>query len=62
MKADGHFPRKLKAIAKKVAAEGAELYRFRKTYADTLHEEGVPNPARARVTGCDPRLSQGQRC
>jgi integrase len=40
-KPDGHFLRKLKAIAKKAGVEGAELHRFRKTYADTLHEEGV---------------------
>jgi hypothetical protein len=40
-KPDGHFLRKLKAIAKNTGAEGAELHRFRKTFADTLHEEGV---------------------
>ena len=40
-KPDGHFLRRLKAIAKKAGVEGAELHRFRKTYADTLHEEGV---------------------
>lgn len=40
-KPDGHFLRKLKAIAKKTDVEDAELHRFRKTYADTLHEEGV---------------------
>jgi integrase len=40
-KPDGHFLRKLKAIAKKAGVEGAELHRYRKTYADTLHEEGV---------------------
>jgi len=40
-KPDGHFLRKLKAIAKKAGVEDAELHRFRKTYADTLHEEGV---------------------
>jgi integrase len=39
-KPDGHFLRKLKAIAKKAGIEGVELHRFRKTYADTLHEEG----------------------
>jgi integrase len=33
-KPDGHFLRKLKAIAKKAGVEGAELHRFRKTYAD----------------------------
>ena len=40
-KPDGHFLRKLKAIAEKAGVEGAELHRYRKTYADTLHEEGV---------------------
>jgi integrase len=40
-KPDGHFLRKLKAVAKKASVEGAELHRYRKTYADTLHEEGV---------------------
>ena len=40
-KTDGHFLRKLKAIAKKAGVEGAVLHRFRKSYADTLHEEGV---------------------
>ncbi|PYV53979.1 MAG: hypothetical protein DMG98_19455 [Acidobacteria bacterium] len=49
-KADGHFLRKLKAIAKKAGVEGAELHRFRKTYADTLHEEGVSvNTIRIRL-------------
>jgi len=38
---DGHFLRRLKATAKKAGVEGAELHRFRKTYADTLREEGV---------------------
>jgi integrase len=33
--ADGHFLRKLKAIAQKAGVEGAELHRFRKTYTDT---------------------------
>ena len=47
---DGHFLRKLKAIAKKAGVEGAELRRFRKTYADTLHEEGVSvNTIRIRL-------------
>ncbi len=47
---DGHFLRKLKAIAKKAGVEGAELHRFRKTYADTLHEEGVSvNTIRIRL-------------
>jgi integrase len=40
-KPDGHFLRWLKAIAKKAGVEGAELHRFRKTYADMLNEEGV---------------------
>jgi integrase len=38
---DGHFLRKLTAIAKKAGVEVAKLHRFRKTYADALHEEGV---------------------
>jgi len=47
---DGHFLRKLKAIAKKAGVEGAELHRFRKTYADTLHEEDVSvNTIRIRL-------------
>lgn len=49
-KPDGHFLRKLKAIAKKAGVEGAELHRFRKTYADTSHEEGVSvNTIRIRL-------------
>jgi hypothetical protein len=49
-KPDGHFLRKLKAIAKKAGVETAELHRFRKTYADTLHEEGVSvNSIRIRL-------------
>lgn len=49
-KLDGHFLRKLKVIAKKASVEGAELHRFRKTYADTLHEEGVSvNTIRIRL-------------
>ena len=48
--ADGHFLRKLKAIANKAGVEGSELHRFRKTYADTLHEEGVSvNTIRIRL-------------
>ena len=35
---------------KKAGVEGAELHRFRKTYADTLHEEGVSvNTIRIRL-------------
>jgi integrase len=49
-KPDGHFLRKLKAIAKKAGVEGTELHRYRKTYADTLHEEGVSvNTIRIRL-------------
>lgn len=45
---DGHFLRKLKAIAKKAGVEGAELHGFRKT--ETLHEEGVSvNTIRIRL-------------
>jgi integrase len=65
-KPDGHFLRKLKATAKKAGVEGAELHRFRKTYADTLHEEGVSvNTIRIRLghESLDvARLSQGQGC
>ena len=47
---DGHFLRKLKAIANKAGVDGAELHRYRKTYADTLHEEGVSvNTIRIRL-------------
>jgi integrase len=64
---DGHFLRKLKAIAKKAGIEGAELHRFRKTYADTLHEEKVSvNTIRIRLghesLGRDARLPQRQGC
>jgi integrase len=39
-----------KAVAKNAGVEGAELHRFRKTYADTLHEEGVSvNTIRIRL-------------
>jgi integrase len=49
-KPDGQFLRKLKAIAKKADIEAAELHRFRKTYADTLHQEGVSvNTIRIRL-------------
>jgi integrase len=49
-KPDGHFLRKLKPIAEKAGVEGAELHRYRKTYADTLHEEGVSvNTIRIRL-------------
>ena len=40
----------LKAIAKKAGIESAELHRYRKTYADTLYEEGVSvNTIRIRL-------------
>jgi len=49
-KPDGHLLRKLKAIATKAGVESTELHRFRKTYADTLHEEGVSvNTIRIRL-------------
>jgi integrase len=49
-KTDGHFLRKLKAIAKKAGVEDSELHRSRKTYGDTLHEEGVSvNTIRIRL-------------
>jgi integrase len=36
--------------AEKADVEGAELHRFRKTYADTMHEEGVSvNTIRIRL-------------
>jgi integrase len=47
-KPDGHFLRKLKAIANKAGVEGAELHRFRKTYADTLQGVSV-NTIRIRL-------------
>ena len=49
-KANGHFLRTLQAIAEKAAVDRADLHRFRKTYADTLHEEGVSvNTIRVRL-------------
>jgi integrase/recombinase XerD len=49
-KPDGHFLRKLKVVAMRASVEDAELHRFRKTYADTLHEEGVSvNTIRKRL-------------
>jgi integrase len=49
-KPDGHFLRKLKAIAEKAGIEDAKLHRFTKIYADTLHEEGVSvNTIRIRL-------------
>lgn len=40
-KPDGHFLPQAKGNCKESWVEGAELHRYRKTYADTLHEEGV---------------------
>jgi integrase len=57
-KPDGHFLRKLKAIAKKAGVDGAELHRFRKTYADTLHEEGVS--VNTTVSGWDTSRSMSR--
>lgn len=37
---EGHFLRKLRIIAERACVADAELHRFRKTYADTLAEEG----------------------
>jgi integrase len=49
-KPNGHFLRELKAIAEMAGVEDAQLHRFRKTYADTLHEEGVSvNTIRIRL-------------
>jgi integrase len=41
---EGHFLRKLQAIAERAGVAEAELHRFRKTYADTLADEGLPVP------------------
>jgi integrase len=49
-KPDGHFLRKLKALLRSLGFEDAELHRFRKTYADTLHDGGVSvNTIRIRL-------------
>jgi hypothetical protein len=51
--------RKLEAIAKKAEVEGAALHRFRKTYANTLHEEGVSvrGVSSEFVLACDMRFA-----
>jgi integrase len=41
---EGHFLRKLQAIAKRAGVAEPELHRFRKSYADTLADEGLPVP------------------
>jgi integrase len=50
-KPNGHFLRKLKAIAKKAGIEGAELHHFRETYAYLAGKgsfsEHHPNSARS---------------
>ena len=41
---EGHFLRKLQAIAEGAGVVEPELHRFRKPYADTLADEGLPVP------------------
>src|ERR1700735_3910183 len=41
---EGHFLRKLQAIAEGAGVVEPELHRFRKSYADTLADEGLPVP------------------
>jgi integrase len=41
---EGHFLRKLQAFAERAGVVGPELHRFRKSYADTLADEGLPVP------------------
>jgi integrase len=41
---EGHFLRKLQAIAERAGVAEPELHRFRKSYADTLADEGLPVP------------------
>jgi integrase len=41
---EGHFLRKLQAIAERAGVVEPELHRFRKSYADTLADEGLPVP------------------
>jgi len=38
---EGHFLRKLQAIAERAGVVEPELHRFRKSYADTLADEGL---------------------
>jgi hypothetical protein len=39
---EGHFLRKLQAIAERAGVAEPELHRFRKSYTDTLADEGLP--------------------
>jgi integrase len=41
---EGHFLRKLQAIAERAGVAEPELHRFRKSYTDTLADEGLPVP------------------
>ena len=41
---EGHFLRKLQTIAERAGVVEPELHRFRKSYADTLADEGLPVP------------------
>ena len=41
---EGHFLRKLQTIAERAGVAEPELHRFRKSYADTLADEGLPVP------------------
>jgi integrase len=41
---EGHFLRKLQSIAERAGVVEPELHRFRKSYADTLADEGLPVP------------------
>jgi hypothetical protein len=41
---EGHFLRKLQAIAERAGVTEPELHRFRKSYADTLADEGCLCP------------------
>jgi integrase len=50
---EGHFLRKLHAIAEHAGVVEPELHRFRKTYADTLADEGLPvSTIRKRLGHC----------
>ena len=48
---EGHFLRKLQVIAERAGVADPELHRFRKTYADTLADEGLPVPTIMRRLG-----------
>jgi hypothetical protein len=56
---EGHFLRKLQTIAERAGVMEPELHRFRKSYADTLADEGFARAydyekTRALLVGCDP--------